>query len=143
MYLQPKFALATGERVGAEALVRWMLPDGRMISPQMFIPIFERNGFIADLDFYVYEIVCERLSQWQKLKQDIKPLSVNLSRVHMNNSFFPKKLKRLADQYIVDPSLLELELTESVFLDCNDHLLQVILELKAYGFTFSDRKRVV
>ena len=65
VYLQPKYNMATGEIIGAEALVRWVHPERGIISPGEFIPIFEHNGFIAQLDTYMFEETCRILDRWR------------------------------------------------------------------------------
>ena len=64
LYLQPKYSLQDNRICGAEVLVRWAKPEGGMISPGEFIPIFERNGFITKLDYYVWEKTCKLLAGW-------------------------------------------------------------------------------
>lgn len=115
-YLQPKISLKTGKVVGAEALVRWIRPDGTMMMPGEFIDICERNGFITKIDFYVLERVMEYLQEAIAIGEEVVPVSVNFSRRHNEfTQFVPSIFKRL-ETYRVPGRLLEAEVTESVFV---------------------------
>jgi EAL domain-containing protein (putative c-di-GMP-specific phosphodiesterase class I) len=115
-YLQPKVSLKTGKIEGAEALVRWIKPDGSRVMPDEFIGIAEKNGYITKIDFAVLEQVLSYLEEAVNAGEEVVPISVNFSR--RNNEFkefVPSILKRL-DQYHVSADLLEAEVTESVFM---------------------------
>ena len=86
VYLQPKMNLDTNTIVGAEALVRWKHPVEGLIMPQQFISLVESNGFILDLDFYVYESVCFLLRKWLNTRNTVIPISVNVSKAHLSIS---------------------------------------------------------
>ncbi len=137
VYLQPKVSLEEEMLVGAEALVRWKRKDGTIISPDEFIPLFERNGFIVKLDFYVYEEACKIIRWW--LNQGVKavPISVNVSRVHLSQDNFVQQLKDLVDNYFIPPEYLELELTESLFISDTEVAINVMKELRHHGFCVS------
>ncbi len=81
-YLQPKYELTHETIAGAEALVRWVSPEEGMIFPGEFIPLFEKNGFIVELDLYMFEQVCKMIESWHKNGYRIIPVSVNMSRGH-------------------------------------------------------------
>ena len=83
VHLQPQYSLQSGRITGAEALVRWQPPSGAMIPPDTFIPLFERNGFIVELDRYVLQQVCMLLKRWNKQGYPPIPVSVNQSRTHL------------------------------------------------------------
>lgn len=117
VYLQPKYIAATGEPHGAEALVRWIHPTCGMISPDAFIPIFETNGFITKLDQFVWERTCQLLRKWIDEGRDVMPISVNVSRVSMYNPETVSFLKGLIEKYQIPPKLLNLELTESAYME--------------------------
>ncbi len=115
-YLQPKVSLETGKIAGAEALVRWMRPDGRQVMPDEFIGIAEQNGYITKIDFAVLEQVLEYLEEALAAGEEVVPISVNFSR--RNNEFeefVPSVLERL-DAHKVPHELIEAEVTESVFM---------------------------
>lgn len=117
VYLQPKVDLRKEKVAGAEALVRWQHPEKGMIPPGDFIPLFEKNGNICKLDFYVFEEVCRLLDRWREEGRELFPISVNLSRQHFRNPDFMEQFVVMADAYRIPKGLLELELTESIFFD--------------------------
>ena len=137
VYLQPKISLNQETPAGAEALVRWRRMDGSMVSPGEFIPLFEKNGFIVNLDFYVYEEVCRTIRWWMDHDMRVVPVSVNVSRIHLNDEQFIFKLKNLVESYQVPPEFIELELTESMFLDNTKAALTTMQELRKMGFSVS------
>jgi diguanylate cyclase (GGDEF)-like protein len=137
VYLQPKIDLSTKKIVGAEALVRWKHPVEGLIYPQQFISLFESNGFILELDFYIYEKVCGLLRKWMKEEQKIMPISVNVSKAHLANEQFAIQLDRLLKKYRIPTELFELELTESAFFDDTQEAVSLIKKLKDLGFFIS------
>lgn len=137
VYIQPKIGLDDNKIVGGEALVRWRKPDNTIIPPNDFIPLFERNGFIVNLDFYIYEEVLKLISRWRNEGREVVPVSLNVSRVHLNNEKFVKEFKELVDKYKIPYSLLELELTESIFLSTPDIALNTMKEFRKLGFGVS------
>lgn len=139
LYLQPKYSFGTDEIVGAEALVRWEHPEKGIISPGVFIPIFERNEFVRKLDFYIYESVCEMLSKLDSEKGKYKqvPISVNFSRVHLNYPDFSKDICTIADKYQIKHQLIEIELTESVAINDKSELDTVIDTLRKNEFVLA------
>lgn len=137
VYYQPKFSLETGRLVGAEALVRWNSPTKGMVSPGVFIPLFEKNGFIVKLDFYVYEEVCKFIRSLLDQGYEVVPISVNVSRVHIETTDFVEKLVNVVDKYHIPYEFFELEMTESAYGAENENVIQVVNQLKAYGFPLS------
>ncbi len=135
VYLQPKYDLRTEKSSGAEALVRWKHPQRGMISPGEFIPVFERNGFITELDFYVWEKVCAMIKKWKELGWPLHPVSVNVSRGNIYKQDLVERLCALTDKYGVPRSLLHLEVTESAYTENADILHNMINELHSCGFT--------
>lgn len=135
--LQPKYNLKSKKITGAEALVRWRRPDGSMIYPNEFIPVYEQNEFILKLDFYIYAKVCEYLKKRIDQGESIIPISVNVSRVHLRYDDFVKRVIQLVDVYQIPHHLLEFEITESIFLE-NIKSARIALEnLKNAGFLVS------
>lgn len=134
VYLQPKFVMNTNEPFGAEALVRWKHPEKGLIFPGQFIPVFERNGFIRKLDFYMWERVCKLLRKWLDSGIQPAPISVNVSRVNMYNPNLVCMLSELLDKYSIPASLLNLEITESSYMDNPNQMKKTIAELKSIGF---------
>lgn len=137
VYLQPKINLSNRKISGAEALVRWLPPGENLIPPNDFIPLFEKNGFIVELDFFVYEEVFKVLRKWLDEKRFVVPISLNVSRIHLRDYNFVPRLTSLINKYNLPTKFIELEITESTFFENINQLLKVISDLKHYGFTFS------
>ncbi len=137
VYLQPKYDVVNGEVVGAEALVRWIEADGKMIFPNDFIPLFERNGFIVDLDMYMLKNVCEKLAYWKSKGKGCIPISVNFSRLHLNNRNFIREIKDIVDSFGVLSRCIEIELTESTVMEKEEELKSILHELHSEGFLVS------
>lgn len=134
IYLQPKYDAATETVVGAEALVRWIHPRQGLISPADFIPIFEGNGFIFQLDQYIWEEVCRLLRRWLDEGKRPVPISVNVSRVDFYTPQLVNIFNALVKKYGLPPHLLELELTESAYTDDPQQIIAVTKELQESGF---------
>lgn len=134
VHLQPKVALAKRAIAGAEALVRWKTSQTGLMPPNEFIPLFERNGFIVELDLYVFKKVCALLRKWLDNSLAGLPVSVNMSRAHLGDQDFLKRYEEIRQQYGVPAELLEIELTESLVFE-NPHLLiQFIERIRAHGY---------
>ncbi|MEG1972047.1 MAG: EAL domain-containing protein, partial [Oscillospiraceae bacterium] len=134
IYLQPQYNIHTNLPCGAEALVRWIHPQKGVLSPGKFIPIFERNGFITKLDYYVWEQACKCLHSWKLQGLNPHPISVNVSRVNIYNPNLVEMLLELVDRYELEPALLNLELTESSYTDNPISMKKVMARLKSHGF---------
>lgn len=137
VYLQPKYDFKTEKIAGAEALIRWYHPKKGIILPDIFIPIFERSGFVTQIDMYVLEEICKKQREWAA--EDRKPLvvSVNQSRLHLNNPEYVEILKSIIEKYDIQPEIIELELTESAF-SCKMHIiLDITRRLHNIGFRLS------
>lgn len=134
VYLQPKNQVDTGALIGAEALVRWKHPEKGIIPPMQFLPVFEHNGFIEQVDFLVLEEVCKLLSRWQAEGKELIPVSVNLSRVDFYNSTLCTKIMDLAEKYQIDHSYLEFEVTETAYSDETEFIYDVLKRLRGLGF---------
>lgn len=137
LYLQPKMCIPTTEIVGAEALVRWNHPDKGLISPDRFIHLFEKNGFIVQLDYYIWEKTFQTVAGWINEGYPVMPVSVNVSRIHFNNFDFVEKLVSLSEKYQVPPTYIELEITESAFFNYKEDLQVRLYALKEKGFLLS------
>ena len=134
IYYQPKHSLETDRTGGAEALVRWIHPQLGFISPGMFIPLFERNGFITKLDFYIWEEVCRELRRLLDEGYPVVPVSVNVSRMDFDIPDLADRIAGLADRYELDHSLLHIELTESIYGDNPTQIAFVLEDLHNNGF---------
>lgn len=137
LYLQPKVHIPTGRIIGAEGLVRWLDPHAGLIQPDDFIPLFEKNGFIIRLDEYIWEQACRLLRRWLNEGRTLLPLSVNVSRMHVHDIRLRDKILALTDKYDLPPNMLELELTENIFLDSKSQTFVAIDALRELGFRFS------
>ncbi|MBO6137021.1 MAG: EAL domain-containing protein [Lachnospiraceae bacterium] len=133
MYLQPKVDLKTEKLCGAEALVRWLHPTKGIHSPGEFIPLFESNGFVKKLDEYMWETACEYLARLKSMGEII-PISVNISRFHVNNTDLVRVLTDMINRNGIDPKYLELEITETLFTDNAEDLYATMQRLKDIGF---------
>lgn len=131
MYLQPKYSIKNEEIVGAEALTRWIHPEKGLISPAEFIPVFEQNGFIVKLDEYMWEQACKAIRSWIDAGVKPVPISINISRVHLENDKFIHTLDRLVEKYNISKDYLETEITET--LD-NAGAEAMIKKLKENGY---------
>lgn len=134
VYLQPKVDLRTGMAFGAEALVRWNHPQKGLLLPGDFIPVYERNGIIVRLDQYMWDKVCQLLRKWLNEGKMPKPVSVNVSRVNIYNPHLIEDFKNLIVKYQIPPELLNLELTESAFVEDQDLVMETMKKLHALGF---------
>ena len=137
VFFQPKVDVDTEKVIGAEALVRLQGEDGKMVSPGLFIPLAEKNGSIVDIDRNVYEQTFEYISKWQKQGKHVPLVSVNVSRLHLIDDSLPERMKTLTDKYELNPSQIELEITESVFFEDTERLINMIKRLKDLGFVIS------
>ena len=134
VYLQPKYDLESGCIVGAEALVRWNSSVRGFIPPSEFIPVFEHNGFIFRLDYYVWEETCKLLRRWLDEGRKPLPVSVNVSRVDLVNKDLIDILVSLVRKYDLAPELLQLEITESAYMDNPQQIIKMTKELQKQGF---------
>ena len=134
VYLQPKYNLVTSTPCGAEALVRWKHPRWGLVPPGKFIPVFERNGFIGPLDEYMWDHTCHLLRKWTDEGLNPAPVSVNISRANMYNPHLVEILNGLIHKYDIPASLLNLELTETAYMDNPDLMKKTVAMLQKEGF---------
>ena len=137
VYYQPKYDPKTEKLKGAEALIRWMSEEHGMISPGKFIPIFENNGFITEIDHYMLRHVAADQRRWLDAGFNCVPVSVNVSRAHFIESDLAEQIRDVVDDAGTPHELIEIELTESAFFDDKKALITTIERLKGYGFTVS------
>ena len=134
LYYQPKHDTVTGRLVGAEALVRWEHPAFGFMSPGEFIPVFESNGFISYLDDYVWKKNCVNIRKWLDEGLDVVPVSVNASRIDFERREFMKAVLTPVKEQNIDPSLLHIEITESVLNTEFEELVDKVMECRRLGF---------
>lgn len=136
-YLQPKVDLLSGEIIGAEALARRIKKDEGVIFPDAFLEAMERSGAITELDQIICRQVCTFLSDRLRNGLPVVPVSVNLSRLHIQDPAAADKLHAIAKEHHVPPELLEFELTETIFLEEFPGAKRLIDQLRAYGYKVS------
>lgn len=134
VYYQPKYDSITRKLAGAEALVRWRRADGQMVSPGLFVPLAEESGFVCKLDEYVFREVCLAQKRWMDKGFDIVPVSVNLSRRHLDNPEFINEYKAILDESGVPIEYIQLEITESAMFEKKDDFVQIMERLHDLGF---------
>ncbi|MBO6141619.1 MAG: EAL domain-containing protein [Ruminococcus sp.] len=137
VYYQPKYDPRTHELRGAEALIRWQSPQYGFLSPYRFIPIFEKNGFITEIDHYMIAHVARDQKKWLDEGQKCVPVSVNVSRAHFIESDLAEQIRDIVDKEGAPHHLIEIELTESAFFDDKKAMINTIGKLKEYGFAVS------
>lgn len=133
-WYQPKCDPATGKVVGAEALVRWNHPTRGSLSPDAFVPLFERNRLILKLDRFMWERTCRDLAAWQQAGHPAVPVSVNVSRVDVYQRDLAEQLGALLDRLGIRRDMLPLEITESAYCDDPAQLNDTIRRLRQAGF---------
>ena len=136
VYYQPKFGIL-GEQpalASAEALVRWKHPKLGMISPGVFIALFEQNGLIPELDGYVWQEVASQLRDWKDRLGRSVPVSINVSRVNMYDPGLVEKLVSLVRRNGLDFSDILLEVTESAYTGDSDQIIDRVRQLRQCGF---------
>ncbi|MCI6099305.1 MAG: EAL domain-containing protein [Selenomonas sp.] len=136
IWYQPKYDLVTKRCIGAEALVRWRSEELGFLPPGKFIALFESNGFISNLDFYNLEHVMQFQRDCRAKGLPVVPISVNQSRIHMQEQGYLRKMSALTRQYTTDG--IELELTETAFdfasAEQREHSIAVVAALHGLGF---------
>lgn len=137
LHYQPQIDLRTGKIIGAEALLRWWKPDdskdgGRFISPAEFIPVAEQSGLVVPIGEWVMRHACETAKKWQAEGHEIR-IAVNVSGVQFQQSDLVGVTRTVLEETGVAPHLLELEVTESAFMDDIQHTIQTLKDLHALG----------
>ena len=122
-----------GKTIGAEALVRWITPDEGVRAPFSFIPVFEKNGMIAELDRFVWRRSCELLARWKRQGRDMF-ISVNISPRDFNLMNVPSELMKLILEYGIEPDRLRLEITETVMMNDQESRMDTLRKLRDAGF---------
>lgn len=134
VFVQPKYDLSKEKIVGGEALVRWKHPQKGMIPPFEFIGVFEKNGFIIKLDYFVWEETCKLLSKLKKEGYGGYPISINVSRAHFYGKELIGKLQSLVEKYDLEPQELELEITETICAEDPEIIYKKVRQLQEAGF---------
>lgn len=127
---QPKYDLRSGCMIGAEALVRWNHPEWGCVDPEEFIPLFEKNECIFQMDQYVWEQACVQLREWKEKGYQLLPVSVNVSRVDLFRENLVDTLLGFTQKHGIDPSYLHLEITESAYIENPLQIAGTVEELR-------------
>lgn len=136
VWLQPQYNFVTDRIIGAEALCRWTHSSLGWISPGEFIPILERTGQIAQLDYYIWEQACKLMRKWLDQGSFIPvSVSVNISRIDLLDDRIYSRLTNLLKKYDIPASMLRLEITESAYMSKPEVLIGVVDKLHELGFT--------
>ena len=134
VYYQPKYNSSNSELTGSEALVRWYNEECGMLFPNEFIPVFENNGFIVELDEYMFEHVCMDIRKWLDSGYNVVPVSVNMSQLQLYNSRFIEEYTAILKKYDVPAEYIQLEMTETTLFSETDALIDTIDKLHKAGF---------
>ncbi len=134
VYYQPQYNHAAGMLVGAEALVRWIHPEKGLIPPGQFVPVFESNGFVVQLDQYVFEQVCIFVRKCMEENILMVPVSVNLSRYDLLTPDFIEKLDEIRRRYEVPSKYIRVEITESLAVGSSQFFNEVTRKLHSFGY---------
>lgn len=137
VYIQAKVGVVFEDLAGGEALVRWDSSDMGFLPPNSFIPLFEENGFIKDLDFYVLECVCIQMRNMIDHSEPLRPVSVNQSRLTIQSPNYLQRLNALVDRYDIPHEQILLEVTESVFIDNEKIIRSIITKVRKQGYRIS------
>lgn len=137
VYYQPKYNPRTNELSGAEALIRWESPEYGFVTPGRIIPLFEKNGFITEIDHYMLTHAARDQKRWLDEGYKCVPVSVNVSRAHFAEVDLAEQIRDLIDAEGCPHDMIEIELTESAFFDDKNALISTIKKLKDFGFKVS------
>ena len=133
-FLQPKVNMLNGKIVGAEALVRWAHRSKGLVSPGIFLPVLEDNGFITNLDRYIWEEVCRWLRSWIDRGRDPLPISVNVSQIDIYAGDVSEYFEHLIKKYELSPDMLDIEITESAYAKEYSLINKTVDKLRKAGF---------
>lgn len=136
VYYQPKFDIQSKEPLlnSAEALIRWDHPELGLISPGIFIPLFEKNGLIRKLDAFVWKEAAAQIKDWKERLGRVIPISINVSRIDLYDPELLEELENLVAEYGLDHNELFLEITESAYTEDSEQITAVVSELQSKGF---------
>jgi diguanylate cyclase (GGDEF)-like protein len=133
VHYQPKYNIETGEVFGAEALVRWELPERGLILPSDFIPLAEETNLIIEIGEWVLDKVCEDFRLWQRSVSSTGRVSVNLSLKQLRQRNFISRIKAILRSHEVSPTSLELEITETTLMENPERTIKILDQLYGIG----------
>ena len=137
LYYQPQLNLKSGEIVGAEALLRWRHPGRGIVAPALFIPLLEEMGLMPEVGTWVLKTACREIKQWQEQGYEPLRVAVNMSTQQFRMADLVATVRAALDEARLDPSCLELELTESLILESAERTIKTMHELKKMGVGLS------
>jgi len=137
LHYQPQVDLKTGQIIGMEALVRWQHPELGLVSPAEFIPLAEETGLIVPLGHWVLRTACAQNKKWQDAGFPPLCMAVNISGRQLKEETFPEMVRQVLQETGLDPSYLELEITESILMDSVESALERLSHLKSLGVKIS------
>lgn len=137
IYLQPKVDLSSRKLIGAEALIRYRHEERGLIAPDFFIPPLEKEHLIRYIDLFVLEQACRLLRRWQQEGRKTFPISINFSRITLMEEEILPSLLELVHTYQISPSLIQIEITETIEEKDRDVLLTLSYQLRQAGFTIA------
>jgi diguanylate cyclase (GGDEF)-like protein/PAS domain S-box-containing protein len=136
LYYQPKIALASGRLAGAEALIRWISPERGVVGPDVFIPVAEDTGLIVRIGDWVLSEACRQMAEWRRRGREVK-VAVNVSARQFLDPLFADKVAAHLAQAGLEPSMLEIELTESTVMADPERAVTQLTQLRAVGVAVS------
>ncbi|MEM9165079.1 MAG: EAL domain-containing protein, partial [Cyanobacteria bacterium P01_F01_bin.4] len=137
LHYQPQVDLSTGEVIGAEALIRWNSADEGLISPAQFIPIAEESGLILPIGEWVLRAACQQIKRWQETAFAVMTVAINLSAKQFQVPDLQRRLVSILHEEDIEPSLIDLELTESLLVEDVDRTSKMLQDLRESGFAIA------
>ncbi|MCG8552085.1 MAG: bifunctional diguanylate cyclase/phosphodiesterase, partial [Desulfobacterales bacterium] len=137
LYFQPKVQLTGKKIVGAEALIRWEIEDGKFILPSEFIPIAEKNGMIVPIGEWVLSAACETCRSFQRAGLTKMHIAVNVSAFQLTQSDLVDNVATILEQNKITPESIELEITETLIMSNPEKAIENLKKLKQIGFTIA------
>lgn len=137
VYYQPQYHAITKRLCGAEALARWRMEDGSIREPKEFIPELEDTFHICTLDWFIFEAVCKFIARRLREQLPMVPIAVNMSRQHIREMHVAGRMAEICDRYGIDHSYIEIELTESSYVESPDEMSLLVEAIHSKGFQVS------
>ncbi|MDH5749506.1 MAG: EAL domain-containing protein, partial [Rhodospirillales bacterium] len=131
-YYQPKVSFLSGQIAGAEALLRWVRPDGTIVMPADYLPLTEETGFITDISAIMLPLLIEDIEALRAIKSDIQ-VAYNISALDLDSPYLVKMLRSYIGSKRINPGNIQVEVTETAVLGSNERVLQGLHDLVALG----------
>ncbi|MEG1663230.1 MAG: EAL domain-containing protein, partial [Clostridia bacterium] len=133
MYLQPQLSITENKATGCEALVRWQISEDEIVQPAGFIDLFEKNGFIRELDKYMFNSACQRIRKWIDSGKKPFSIAINVSQKDILSRTFISDYVEMKEKYNVPDGLLEVEFSESIIVENENLMINILEEFKKHG----------